>query len=425
MAYLGSYSSKDLTKPAPPKNKAERDTAAIMNRRKKDAPQGTPFNGGKSVSSQAGTPVSNPVPNSATPYSSGVPAPFGTPDGMISADTGEGFKSRFGEFVGDVAKGAGAFSGLVPNPELVAQTQNAQSSVGTDVGALLGTGFALGGGEFVDWIAGLRAARNAAPVVNAVSKSFTIGKLSETTTTVAGTTIATNTATIAKTSSWLGKLAQTAKNPQAVAGALMAAVGSYPFSGFIQEEALQTASFASKTAIENGDLVGAQEAIDFQNEMLNPTFADKVIASVPYVNVVAELKDFFKASRLKVAIDQKVIDDMRTQQESGESDEQMYARIAEERALTTERERQADAEYYANIERLRQEAKAAERAADEAYWSKIAADRESAQAKKDEETADYWTDYYKRLAETKTTTTSSSSGGSSYEPPSKLGFGLL
>lgn len=89
-------------------------------------------------------------------------------------------------------------------------------------------------------------------------------------------------------------------------GLLVGAVGTYPFAGFIKEEALQTLSFGFKNAEENNDLQGMADAINAQKEILNAEAS--IVDSVPYLNVQKQLRSFFDAAREKVAIDERVFE---------------------------------------------------------------------------------------------------------------------
>lgn len=223
-----------------------------------------------------------------------------------------------------------------------------------------------------------------------------------------------NTANAAKTVNWLSKLAGVAKNPAFVASALVSIIGSYPFAGFIKEEALQTLSFATKSAIDNEDWVGAQSAIDQQKDLLDPTLWDNIMSSIPYGNVINSLKKFYEAANLKTDIDQKIINDLSAKSESGESDDEFYARIDQERIAQRE-EWQADMiAYYAQVERLKADAAAAGRAADAAYWADVLAQREEQARINAEFDEDYWNTYYKELAKARDNSA-----------PSNLKFGLL
>ena len=186
-------------------------------------------------------------------------------------------------------------------------------------------------------------------------------------------TMATNTATKKATASFLTKAVGAVKDPQFVIGGLMATIGSYPFAGFIKEEALQTVGFGVGVAMNNGDIAGAEEAIALQEQILDPGTWDEIKSKIPFVNVLASLDDFYGAARLKLDIDKKVISDLKIKTERGETDTEMYARIAEDRKTLKEQERVSDAEYYKGIADRKAEAKAADRAADAAYYKGLSA----------------------------------------------------
>ena len=154
---------------------------------------------------------------------------------------------------------------------------------------------------------------------------------------------ATNTATKAATQSLWENIGLT------LPASLLAisVIGSYPFAGFIKEESLQTLSFGVRTATENGDIEGAETAMAFQEELLNPNTQRKIISQLPFTNVVSNLNDFFKAARIKLAIDKKLIDDLKIKQETGKTDDKIWAQRREEK--TTEEKALID---YYNQQRL-------------------------------------------------------------------------
>lgn len=156
------------------------------------------------------------------------------------------------------------------------------------------------------------------------------------------------------------------------ASILLGAIGSYPFAGFIKEEALQTLSFGTKVAIDSGDLDQAQASIDQVNEVLNPSAIEKLIATVPYANVVKQLLDFFEAAATKNTADQKSLDKKRAIAEGDiESDFARERRVSDEAAF--ERKRAFGEEESARFEGIREENEAREAAAAE----RETADREA------------------------------------------------
>lgn len=142
---------------------------------------------------------------------------------------------------------------------------------------------------------------------------------------------ATNIKSTALTKSWLTKIGGTAT--------LVAIIGSYPFAGFIKEEALQTLGFGVNSAMNAGDLEGAQRAIDETNDILNPAVWEKIIATIPFANVVKELKDFYKAAATKNELAQKSLD-IKREEQAGERETEFARerRLSDEAAFERKRE---------------------------------------------------------------------------------------
>ncbi len=125
----------------------------------------------------------------------------------------------------------------------------------------------------------------------------------------------------------------------AVAGLLVSVIGSYPFAGFIKEEALQTLNFGVETAKNSGDLQGEQEAINEINEVLNPGIWDKILSSIPFLNVHLKLKEFYKAAATKNKLAQESLD-RRREIASGERE----SVFAEQRRVSDEAARERELE---------------------------------------------------------------------------------
>lgn len=155
---------------------------------------------------------------------------------------------------------------------------------------------------------------------------------------------ATNTKSVGLTTSFLVKAGMTLS----AAGLTIGIIGSYPFAGFIKEEALQTLSFAVKTAKNSGDFEGEQKAIDEINEILNPTVWDLLLGKVPFLNVHLQLKDFYLAAATKNANDQESLD--RRKEEIGQPTTGEEIEIAtEERRTQKIRDTRFNADYFALI----------------------------------------------------------------------------
>ncbi len=124
------------------------------------------------------------------------------------------------------------------------------------------------------------------------------------------TRFATNQKSIGLTQGMLSKITQSA-------GGVMALIGTYPFAGFIKEESLQTLSFGVKSAMENGDLEGAESALQQQEELLDPSTWERIIDNVPFANVMNQIKNFYEAARKKTEIDRRNLEKMKGGQENG------------------------------------------------------------------------------------------------------------
>lgn len=226
-----------------------------------------------------------------------------------------------------------------PQPEPTTRDKVVGVAKAVGVGAAIGTGAFLIGGAIAGTSAAAITATAAKSVVGLTKltgkagniipgKFVTIPNIAP-----AAINFATNTKTVGLTSSFLIKAGLAAS----AAGLLIGIISSYPFSGFIKEESLQTLSFAVRTAMDSGDLEGAQDAIDQINEILNPQVWDKILAAVPFLNVHTQLKDFYLAATTKNANDQEALDKARkVQSGEEESDFAKSRRISDEAA----RERQ-------------------------------------------------------------------------------------
>ena len=170
-----------------------------------------------------------------------------------------------------------------------------------------------------------------------------------------------NTVTAAKTTSYFARLAKAATSPAFVATTLLGVIGSYPFAGFVKEESLQTLGFGINTAVRNEDVAGAEQALQQTAEVLNPDMWNQIIASVPYANVVQELKTFYEASATKLKIDARSV-------------ERLKANLVDFQpsALQTAEEQRQD-ERFATIREENQQRKLAEEARQDERFANIRA----------------------------------------------------
>lgn len=256
---------------------------------------------------------------------------------------------------------------------------------------------------------------NVMPIGFSGAGGAALGATSEVQTTLSGgIAFANNAKNVATTTSWIAKLGGALKSPYAVAGALVSAIGSYPFAGFIKEEALQTLGFATKSSIDAGDMAGADASIKLQEQTLDPNLWDQIIGKVPFANVVNELKNFYDAAKIKVSIDKRIVEDMKIQQETGETEADKWARIYAEQDARNAKAQQDQLDFQQQIIDMKRRADEENRKIDEAYWEKVNKEKEARVAADKEAEAKYWEAYYKRSQEIKDA-----------NAPSKLGFGLL
>ena len=152
-----------------------------------------------------------------------------------------------------------------------------------------------------------------------VSQSATGKKVPRTTSGPAGN-IPTNTKNASKTEQFIRNLKKGMNSPAGATGItfgaaslLVSAIGSYPFAGFIKEEALQTTGFAAKQAMDDGDLEGAEQALMLQEEILDPDVANQVMNSIPYANVLNSVKQYYEAARVQNKNQRKRLNDLKSQ----------------------------------------------------------------------------------------------------------------
>lgn len=92
-----------------------------------------------------------------------------------------------------------------------------------------------------------------------------------------------------------------------VATIIVTILGSIAFAAFLWEETLQTIDMCVWTAMSADDWVLAQKCLDKKAEILERTWVETLISYIPLVNVVAAVNDFVDASRVKMEVDQALI----------------------------------------------------------------------------------------------------------------------
>lgn len=216
------------------------------------------------------------------------------------------------------------------------------------------------------------------------------------------------------TATWLSKFIKKARDPKVVGGAIMTMIGTYPFAYFVGSEALQSIGFGVSAAIEAGNLDQADEAIVVQEEILDWNIWEWIANGIPYLNIANNVRDLFIASTTTKEIYKQIIKDKRFQAEFGETDSEMFGRIAQERKDAKEKERITDADYYSNLAKLQKEAKALARADDAKFYQDLIDKREEEKQAKRKADEDYWSQYYRLIAKQRADSA-----------PSNLKFGLL
>ena len=223
-----------------------------------------------------------------------------------------------------------------------------------------------------------------------------------------------NSGTMVATESWLTKLAGNIRDPAFVAQNLVGAIGSYPFAGFIKEEALQTIGFAVLTAMKNQDIEGTREALELQARVLDPSMWGRIAEAFPYVNVMAKLLEFYEAARLKMGVDTKVFEDMEIAIASGETASQTSTRVAgDENNSYAENTKLALDQQMIFLE-YKREAEREDRAEAAAFWANEAEKQRKLAEEDREAIADFWEAYKKRLLQIQ-----------DENRPSKLNFGII
>lgn len=200
----------------------------------------------------------------------------------------------------------------------------------------------------------------------------------------------TNSASIVKTTSMIAKLLIKTKAVITNPGFIIGAIGSYPFSLFIKQEALQAIKGSYTGAMIAGDMEQAQIAMDERMEILDPNFTNSLIGLIPYVNSAKRLLDYFNTGRVAAAVDQQLIDKQLQQIETGETDEEYWADIEKQRDEKREQQRIDDEAYFAQVAENAANAKREARKEDQRYWDKVFADQDKRKKAQREAEEAYW-----------------------------------
>ena len=150
---------------------------------------------------------------------------------------------------------------------------------------------------------------------------------------------ATNPKTIGSSISMLSKIGLSLGAASLAVGAL----GSYPFAGFIKEEAVQTLNIGIFKAVDAGDDEGAERLIGEIDEILDAE--GSIMSKIPYANVLSALTTFFEATR-ETNEEWKRIINIRKEEAAGERETEFARerRISDEAAFERKREFAAEEE---------------------------------------------------------------------------------
>jgi len=100
-----------------------------------------------------------------------------------------------------------------------------------------------------------------------------------------------------------------------IVGTIITIIGSYPFSNFLREEALQTIDFAIMTARQNKDVVLYAKLIQFKEDLLERTLWEKILYAIPFVNIIEAAWDYYGAAKAKLEADKADFERFKTELE--------------------------------------------------------------------------------------------------------------
>ena len=118
----------------------------------------------------------------------------------------------------------------------------------------------------------------------------------------------------------------------------ISAIGSYPFTGFLREESLQTLSIPIMTALDQGDLQGASELVEANDAVIEGT--KNMVGYVPWGNSIKALQEFQDSAGKANNQWKRIIDERRGEIEFEQPSisEEISARDERKRAEQEERD---------------------------------------------------------------------------------------
>jgi len=201
-----------------------------------------------------------------------------------------------------------------------------------------------------------------------------------------------------------------------VTTALTASFGGRVFGSFVgMEEATQAVMYPMSQALREGNFEAYDTAkAEFDELIKDPTMWEEVQKWIPFKNSIDGLSKFRDAAAAGGAVWDKLAEDLRIQQETGETEDEKWARIKQEE-LDNEK---FIIDYYnqerKNMVTWEREAEIAARNEDAAFWSRERERQRKMEAEDRKAMADFWLAYRRQTQQIKEDTR-----------PSNLKFGLL
>ncbi len=185
----------------------------------------------------------------------------------------------------------------------------------TQEGALRLTARGAAGLSASALIAGSTAGAGLSAAVGKTASRAVVGKAVSTKAAAKGAAYATNGKSVGLTT----RLLQGLGLSLGAAGIAIGVIGTYPFSLFAKEEALQAISFPMNRALTAGQTENARALLDLSNEMVNaePTIKDKI----PYANVQKSFSNYIDAQREANKVWADLIEEKETTLEGGGEDD--------------------------------------------------------------------------------------------------------
>lgn len=255
---------------------------------------------------------------------------------------------------------------------------------------------------------------------SSIGKNIQIGKVAPASKAVkSASQLPVNTKVTKWVSNSVAKTLRDLKKPKNLLTAVVATVMSYAWNGHLKaDNVIGGYSIAMRDAMQAGDLESAALVKENLDEFLDPNMWDKIIDSIPGVNVgKTAMVDIMKQAKITSDVYQKQLDDARAGFVD-ETPQDNYVRTTQERT-----ESQSESTDYFNEQRILtdqriRDAEVANRNEDAAFWKKYYSDLDKAELEHAKAQADFWLEYDKEKAKQDLLQ-------ADQYTPSKLNFGLI